>query len=106
MIAQIPRAPYYAVIFGSVRTAVEDKQCAEMAEKMEALAKQQDGFPGMESARNQLGVSISYWRDLDSIRNWKNHAGHIFAQQIGQKQWYRSYKTRTAVVERDCSFEK
>jgi heme-degrading monooxygenase HmoA len=106
MIAKTPEPPYYAVIFSSERTTIADEEYAEMAEKMEALAKQQDGFLGLESARNVLGVTISYWRDLDSIRNWKRHADHVFAQRMGRERWYKTYKTRIALVERDYGFEK
>lgn len=106
MIAQTPLPPYYAVIFSSVRTDIDDKEYAELAEKMEALVKQQDGFLGVESARNELGLTISYWRDLESIRNWKIHADHVFAQRLGKERWYKTYKTRIALVDRDYGFEK
>ena len=53
-IANTPPAPYYAVIFTSLRTAV-DEGYGDMAEKMVALAAQQPGFLGVESARDGLG---------------------------------------------------
>ena len=37
---------------------------------MVALTAIQDGFLGMESIRAGLGITISYWRDLDSIIKW------------------------------------
>ncbi len=67
MIAQTPPPPYDAVIFTTLRTEVNDGY-QEMAEKMEELAQMQDGFLGMESSRNVWGITISYWRDLESIR--------------------------------------
>ena len=62
------KPPYYAVIFTSTRTAVDDGY-AEMATKMVELAQQQEGFLGIESARNDIGITVSYWRDLESIKN-------------------------------------
>ena len=34
--------------------------------KMELLAEQQDGFLGIESARSQVGITVSYWKSLES----------------------------------------
>ena len=60
MIATTPQPPYYAVIFTTTRTNV-DEGYAEMAERMVELAQQQDGFLGAESARNSIGITVSYW---------------------------------------------
>ena len=104
MIAQTPEPPYYAVIFTSVRTE-GDNGYAETADRMVELAQQQDGFLGVESARNEVGITVSYWRDLESIKRWKEHAEHSFAREKGRSEWYKSFKTRIAKVERDYGFE-
>ena len=102
-IANTPKPPYYAVIFTSVRTDVDDGY-AEMANWMVELAEQQDGYLGMEFARSEVGITVSYWRDLESIRKWKEHTDHKIAQEKGRSDWYSQYKTRIALVERDYSF--
>ena len=99
-IANTPPVPYYAVIFTSLRTAV-DEGYGDMADKMVALAAQQPGFLGVESAREDLGITVSYWKDLESIRAWKANAEHQVAQQLGHEKWYAAFKTRIAKVERD-----
>ena len=65
------------------------------------LAAQQPGYLGVESAREDLGITISYWRDLESIKQWKANAEHLEAQKNGRHRWYSSYQTRIALVERD-----
>ncbi|MEO7886486.1 MAG: antibiotic biosynthesis monooxygenase [Polaromonas sp.] len=100
MIATTPAAPYYAVIFTSLRTE-GDKGYGDMADRMAALAAQQPGFLGIESAREGLGITVSYWQDLASIKAWKMNAEHLVAQQTGRSDWYTHYKTRIAKVERD-----
>ena len=105
MIAQTPNPPYYAVIFVSVK-ADNDDGYKEMAELMMSLAKEQDGFLGVESARNDIGITISYWKDLASIKNWKAHTDHQVAQKKGRSDWYRQYKTRICLVERDYGYEQ
>lgn len=103
MIAKTPAPPYYAVIFTSVRTDV-DEGYELTADRMVALAAEQPGFLGVESARNDIGITVSYWESLDAIRHWKAHAEHLAAQQLGRKKWYASYKTRICLVERDYGF--
>ncbi len=77
-----------------------------MADLMVALAGEQEGFLGIESAREEVGITVSYWRDEHAIRKWKQHVDHAVAQKKGRADWYRAYKTRVARVERDYGFEQ
>ncbi len=105
MIAKTPKPPYYAVIFSSLRTKGANGY-SEMADRMIELASQQNGFLGVETVREDLGITVSYWKDLESIKNWKNNAEHSFARKKGKTDWYSSFKVRIAKVERDYGFEK
>lgn len=105
MISNTPKPPYYAVIFTSERTE-EDKGYSDMSDKMVELAEQQQGFLGLESAKEKIGITVSYWRDLKSIRKWKMNTEHLIAQEKGRAEWYKNYKTRICLVERDYGFEK
>ncbi|MDC8804036.1 antibiotic biosynthesis monooxygenase [Halomonas pacifica] len=100
MIATTPEPPYYAVIFTSLRSE-EEAGYAEMAERMLALAAEQPGFLGVESAREGLGITVSYWRDPEAIRAWKANMEHREAQRLGHRQWYRHFRMRVARVERE-----
>lgn len=102
-IARTPEPPYYAVIFTSLRTE-GDNGYAGMAEHMLALAGQQPGFLGVESAREGLGITVSYWRTLDAIKQWKSHVEHREAQRLGRERWYANYHVRVAKVEREYGF--
>lgn len=103
MIAKTPNPPYYAVIFTSLK-AQSDDGYAEMAQKMEELAKKQPGYLGFESARSEIGISVSYWKDLDSIKQWKSNLEHQEAQKKGRDKWYSQYQIRIAKVERAYGF--
>ena len=100
LIAKTPAPPYYAVIFTSLLTE-GDNGYAGMATKMVKLASKQPGFLGVESAREDVGITVSYWLDLESIKNWKANMEHQEAQKLGREQWYSSFKTRISKVERD-----
>lgn len=102
--ADTPPPPYVAVIFTSTRTG-DDRGYAVMAASMEALARQQPGFLGIESAREEIGITISYWRDEAAARAWKAVGAHLVAQRRGRERWYADYRVRVATVERDYSLE-
>ena len=102
MLAKTPKPPYFAVIFTSTRTP-GDNGYEKMAARMVELAARQPGFLGIESARGQdgLGITVSYWRSEADIAAWKANAEHLVAQKKGKAQWYASFATRVAKVERD-----
>ena len=100
MFADTPTPPYYAVIFTSTKTD-EDRGYAAMSDKMVALVQQQEGFLGFESAREEIGITVSYWRDEASILAWKANLAHLEAQEKGKNSWYTDYRIRIAKVERD-----
>ena len=94
---------YYAVIFTSTRTEIEAGY-AEMANKMVELAKAQPGYIGMESARSEIGITVSYWESLEVIQKWKANLDHLEAQEKGKTTWSKNYKVRIAKVEREYEF--
>ena len=99
-IAKTPEPPYYAVIFTSLLKP-QSPGYEAMAERMVELASKESGFLGIESAREEVGITVSYWSDLESIKNWKANSEHINAQSLGKNNWYANYKVRIARIERD-----
>lgn len=98
-IAQTPRPPYYAVIFTSVRTE-GDNGYMEAARIALDTARQQPGFLGYESARTDVGISVSYWESLEAIKAWKHHPLHQAIQKRAD-DWYSESRIRICRVERD-----
>lgn len=105
MIATTPQPPYYAVIFTTIRTAIDEEGYEETANRMEELATQQEGFLGIESVRKEMGITVSYWSSLEAITQWKNNIEHTEARDKGRKLWYNQYQLRVCRVERDYGFE-
>ena len=103
-IANTPEPPYYAVIFTSHRTH-GDNGYKKMGDKMVELASKQPGFLGVESARESVGITVSYWADLKSIKLWKEKTEHLAAQKKGKNIWYTEFKIRVSKVERDYGFD-
>lgn len=101
-LANTPQPPYYAVIFTSTRTE-GDNGYSEMADRMEELASQQPGFLGVDSAREDVGITVSYWQDLESIKHWKENVEHQEARKQGRDKWYDHFTVRIAKVEKEYS---
>ena len=100
MIAHTPAPPYYAVIFSSLRTA-GDHGYAEAATRMLELAREQPGFLGVQSAREDgLGITVSYWRSEADILAWKQQTEHRAAREQGRSTWYSAFHTRVCKVAR------
>ena len=102
-IASTPQPPYYAVIFTSIKHK-KNAEYEEVSKRMVDLVQKQPGFLGMESAHEQLGITVSYWKNIESIQNWRNNFEHQEAQKLGKEKFYQSYKVRISKVERDYSF--
>ena len=103
--AKTPKPPYYPVIFTTVKSENQEGY-AEMNARMFALAQQQKGYIGIESAKGEIGLSVTYWETLEDINNWKNHAEHLLAQEKGYSTWYQAFTTRVCLVERDHFYER
>ncbi len=105
MIVDTLKPPYYAVIFTTIlNDNLEDY--LETAKRIEALAKEQKGFLGIESARNTIGITVSYWQTLADITHWKNNIEHTEARNLGREKWYKQYQLRICKVEREYGFKQ
>jgi heme-degrading monooxygenase HmoA len=100
--AATPQPPYYAVIFTSIRTE-GDNGYSEIAKQMVELAAQQPGFLGIESARQDIGITVSYWSDWEAIKAWKENIDHRQAQHRA-RDWYTKFRVRVCRVEREYGF--
>lgn len=98
-LAATPAPPYYAVIFTSVRSE-GDNGYAEVAQATLDAAREQPGFLGFESARDSLGISVSYWADAESALAWRDNTLHRLASERA-RDWYREFRIRVCKVERE-----
>lgn len=103
--AETPDPPYYAVIFTSRHTGAAADAYGQTAQRMLELAAARPGYLGVESVHDAtgLGITVSYWKDLDSIAGWKADAEHRAAQSRGHREWYSHFELRVAKVERATS---
>ena len=91
----------YAVIFRAVIRDL-DQEYLDLAEQLRSLAIEKYGcreFFALTEGNQE--VAISYWDTEAQVRNWKQDALHLQAQQLGRKKWYESYRVQIAEVQRE-----
>ena len=105
-LARTPEPPYWAVIFTSLRTPVDEAGYAQTADEMEALAAQVPGYLGIESVRDAqgLGITVSYWASREAVDSWGRDFAHREAQRLGMSVWYERFRLRICRVEEDRVF--
>jgi heme-degrading monooxygenase HmoA/GNAT superfamily N-acetyltransferase len=108
MMAKALAPQQYAVIFSSKRNEKDPEVYEEASQKMLELAKNQNGFIGVESSRDSqgFGITVSYWRSPEDIKAWKSNTEHLEVQRQGRAHWYDSFTTTICRVERKYSFER
>jgi len=77
----------------------------DLAAALRADLEQTDGFVSVErfSSLTAPGkyLSLSIWRDEESVRAWRTRAGHRLAQIRGREGVFADYRLRVAGVLRD-----
>ena len=82
----------------------------ELALGLNEEVKKFDGFISIErfESINNKGkfVSLSFWRDEEAVKNWRNMQQHREAQKKGRNSIFASYRLRIASVSRDYEMDK
>ncbi|HYY60903.1 MAG TPA: antibiotic biosynthesis monooxygenase [Burkholderiales bacterium] len=69
-----------------------------------------DGFISIERFESITNkgkfVSLSFWRDEEAVRKWRNLQKHREAQKKGRGSIFRSYRLRIAEVRRDYTMDE
>ncbi|HEY4229552.1 MAG TPA: antibiotic biosynthesis monooxygenase [Thermoanaerobaculia bacterium] len=96
------------ILFRSRLTGAAGDDYAAMNERMEALAREADGFVDVEAftAADGERLTIVRWRDLASLQRWREDPRHRAAQEIGRERWYEYYVSEVAEVVRDSRFAR
>ena len=90
----------YVVIF-TAKIKGLDEQYTVTAEKMRELAfSKYECQEFIACAEGDTEIAVSYWHDLEAIKQWKSDIEHMEAQSLGRQQWYRWYKVDIAKIER------
>ncbi|MFT7776153.1 antibiotic biosynthesis monooxygenase family protein [Roseateles sp.] len=94
-----------AVIF-EVQPAREGRQTyLDHAAALKLLLEQMDGFISVERFQSLTQpdklLSLSFWRDEEAVRRWREMERHRQAQAVGRDGLFADYRLRVAYVVRD-----
>jgi heme-degrading monooxygenase HmoA len=94
-----------AVIFEVIPAPGRKQEYLDIAAALRPELERQDGFISIErfaSLTNEGKVlSLSYWRDEESVKRWRQFEGHRLAQARGRNGVFADYRLRVASVLRD-----
>lgn len=96
------------ILFRSRLTEEAGEDYQAMNAELESLVRQNPGFIDVKSFKAEDGerLTIVWWRDEESLREWRQQVRHRFAQETGRKQWYQYYNMEVAEVTRQSSFAR
>ncbi len=96
------------ILFRSKLTGQAGEDYQAMNAEMETLVRQNPGFIDVKSYKAEDGerLTVVWWRDEESLREWRVQMRHREAQNAGRKKWYAYYKMEVANVTRESSFER
>jgi heme-degrading monooxygenase HmoA len=94
-----------AVIF-EVRPAEGRRQeYLDLAAALRPMLERSEGFLSVErfESLSEPGkiLSLSFWRDEEAVRRWREYEGHRLAQARGRAGVFSDYRLRIAAVIRD-----
>ena len=98
-----------AVIFEANSHVDKQARYLEIASELRPLLERIDGFIAIERFQSLLEpgkiLSLSWWRDEESVLAWKKNVFHQEAQAEGRESIFSYYRIRVAHVFRDYSSE-
>ena len=94
------------ILFRSRLTAAAGSDYSEMDARMEERARAAEGFVDVKAYTAQDGerLTVVRWRDLESLRRWREDPQHRAAQETGRQLWYEFYTTEVAEIVRESHF--
>ena len=94
-----------AVIFEAIPAEGKWEEYLDMASALRPLLGKIDGFISVERFQSltqpEKVLSLSFWKDEESVRQWRNVEVHRMAQKAGREKIFDDYRIRVASVVRD-----
>jgi heme-degrading monooxygenase HmoA len=100
--------PGLIILFRSKLTPEAGDDYQSMDSELESLVRQNPGFIDVKSytAKDGERLTVVWWRDEESLAQWRNLPRHREAQETGRQKWYEYYKLDVASVVRRKDFAR
>ena len=94
-----------AVIFEVWPASGRKDDYLAIAARLRPELEKMDGFISVERFQSLTDpgklLSLSFWRDEQAVRNWRNQGEHRDSQAAGRGGTFADYRLRIAAVARD-----
>ena len=94
-----------AVVFEFVPRPGERQTYLDIAADLRPVLEGIDGFISVERFQSLTDpaklLSLSFWRDEEAVKAWRNHTLHRATQAAGRDGMFAGYRIRVAQVLRD-----
>jgi heme-degrading monooxygenase HmoA len=94
-----------AVIFEGIAQQAQKDAYLDAAARLRPLLADTDGFLSIERFQSLTTpgkiLSLSFWRDEEAVRRWRNLEQHRAVQSVGRRSIFEEYRIRVALVVRD-----
>lgn len=96
------------ILFFSRLTDQAGDDYYRMDEELSHLVKDAPGFAGVKSFTADDGerLTVVWWKDAETLRQWRELPRHRKAQDAGRERWYQHYRMEVARIERRSSFDR
>ncbi len=96
------------ILFRSKLTSVAGDDYAKMNNFLSEYVQDRPGFIAAKSFRAEDGerLTLVWWRDRETLEQWRTDMNHVAAKKQGRERWYEYYKIEIAEVYRESSFER
>jgi heme-degrading monooxygenase HmoA len=109
-IAENERMPMVVVIFEVWPAEGRRQDYLDIAARLKPELEKIDGFVSVERFESLTStgkiLSLSFWRDEEAVRAWRNLEGHRGAQAAGRGGVFADYRLRVAAVVRDYGMKE
>jgi heme-degrading monooxygenase HmoA len=84
---------------------IKRQEYLDIAASLKPVLEKMDGFISIERFQSLVNpgkiLSLSFWRDEESVKQWRNLEVHRNAQEKGRQDVFKDYRLRIAAVVRD-----
>lgn len=96
------------ILFFSRLTDHAGEDYYQMDKELSELVKDAPGFQGVKSFKAEDGerLSVVWWKDEETLRQWRELPRHRVAQQTGRDRWYQYYHMEIAHIRRRTGFSR
>ena len=96
--------PYWVVVFTArLAEGVDKVEYGRLSAQLGRLVRANEGFLGEDAASSEDGllISVTYWRDISSLRSWAEDPRHMRAKELGRTRYFSTFELRFAQVTTD-----